>query len=159
MSKDYDPRMHTAEHVLNQTMIRLFGCGRCFSSHLNAGKSKCDYRFPQPLSDAEGHALQDAVNEVLRDNLPVAERSVPRREAETLVDLGKLPASVGPDDPIRIVTVGEYDICPCIGAHVANTADVGAFRLVSHEFKPAAEGEEGGVLRLRFKLEEPSRAV
>jgi Alanyl-tRNA synthetase len=57
------------------------------------------------------------------------------------------------------VTVGEYDICPCIGAHVANTADVGAFRLVSHEFKPAAEGEEGGVLRLRFKLEEPSRAV
>ena len=155
MSKDYDPRMHTAEHVLNRTMIRLFGCGRCFSSHLNAGKSKCDYRFFRPLSDAEGHALQDAVNTILWKNLPVVEQNVPRSEAEALVDLGKLPASVGPDDPIRIVTVGEYDICPCIGAHVANTADVGMFRLVSHEFKSAADGGEGGVLRIRFKLEEP----
>ncbi len=43
MAKDYDPPMHTAEHVLNQTMIRLFGTGRNFSAHLNRGKSKCDY--------------------------------------------------------------------------------------------------------------------
>ena len=53
MSKEYDPFMHTAEHVLNQTMVRMFGCGRSFSSHLNADKSKCDYHFPRPLEDAE----------------------------------------------------------------------------------------------------------
>ena len=154
MSKEYDPRMHTAEHVLNQAMIRLFGCGRCFSSHLNAGKSKCDYRFPRPLSDEDACALQEAVNRVLDENLVVAERNVPRSEAEKRVDLGKLPASVGPDAPIRIVTVGDYDICPCIGVHAANTADVGTFRLVSHEFKNAKNEAGEGVLRLRFKLEE-----
>lgn len=152
MAKDYDPQMHTAEHVLNQSMVRLFGCSRSFSSHLNKGKSKCDYRFARPLTDAEAATLEATVNEALAQNLAVAERSLPRAEAEKLVDLGKLPASVGPDAPIRIVTVGDYDICPCIGAHVANTAEVGGFRLVSHEFKPG-EGDASGVLRLRFKLE------
>ncbi len=152
MSKDYDPHMHTAEHILNQTMVRMFGCGRCFSSHLNPGKSKCDYHFPRPLEESEALALEETVNTVFRQNLDVAERQVPRREAEKLVNLSKLPASVGPDAPIRIVTVGEYDICPCIGAHVANTKELGAFRLVSHDFSAKGAGEQG-VLRLRFRLD------
>ena len=148
MSKEYDPQMHTAEHVLNQSMIRLFGTKRSFSSHLNPKKSKCDYRFDRDLTDEEGAKLQKTINEVLAGNLPVSERSVPRSEAEKLVDLGKLPDSVGPDTPIRLVSVGDYDFCACIGAHCANTSEVGSFRLVSHEFKP-----ETGVLRVRFVLE------
>ena len=148
MAKEYDPRMHTAEHVLNRTMIRMFGCGRCFSSHLNSGKSKCDYRFPRPLTDGEAAALEAGVNEALTMNLSVSERSVPRSEAETLVDLGKLPDSVGPETLIRLVAVGDYDFCACIGEHVANTSEVGRFALASHEYNPEKE-----VLRLRFKLE------
>ena len=61
MSKEYDPFMHTAEHVLNQTMVRMFGCGRSFSSHLNADKSKCDYHFPRPLEDAEASELERGI--------------------------------------------------------------------------------------------------
>lgn len=151
MAKDYDPRMHTAEHVLNQTMIRLFGTDRCFSSHLNPGKSKCDYVFGRDLTEDEAANLEEAVNEALARDLPVTERRVTRREAETLVKLTKLPPSVGPEDPVRVVTIGDYDICPCIGAHAASTGEVGAFRLVSHDLLP--ETNHGPVLRLRFKLE------
>ena len=155
MAKDYDPQMHTAEHVLNQTMVRHFGCGRCFSSHLNPGKARLDFHFSRDLTEAEARDLESAVNDVLAQNLPVKERTLPRSEAETLVNLSKLPASVGPDAPIRIVTVGDYDICPCIGAHVASTAEVGIFRLGSHDLLPPKEGQEdkGSILRLRFKLE------
>ena len=153
MAKDYDPRMHTAEHVLNQTMVRSFGCGRCFSSHLNPGKSKCDYYFDRPLTDGEAAALEAEVNRVLALDLPVEEKEIPRREAEALVNLSKLPASVGPDSPIRIVTVGGYDICPCIGAHVASTGQVGRFRLVSHDHLPAKDAK-GPILRLRFRLDD-----
>ena len=71
MSKEYDPFMHTAEHVLNQTMVRMFGCGRSFSSHLNADKSKCDYHFPRPLEDAEASELERRINEVLAQHMPV----------------------------------------------------------------------------------------
>lgn len=34
MNKHTDPRMHSAEHILNQTMIQLYGCGRCFAAHI-----------------------------------------------------------------------------------------------------------------------------
>ncbi len=156
MAKDYDPQMHTAEHVLNRTMVRLFGTNRCFSSHLNPGKSKCDYHFNRDLSAEEAAALETGVNEALGRNLAVTERFLPRFEAEKLVSLGKLPPSVGPDAPIRIVSVGDYDICPCIGAHVAATGEVGTFRLISHEFKSGDNGD-AGVLRLRFKLEEAEK--
>ncbi len=152
MPKDYDPHMHTAEHVLNQTMIRLFGTGRCFSSHLNPGKSKCDYYFERDLTDGEAKALEQAVNEVLAQKLPVTEQELPRSEAEKLVNLAKLPASVGPEDPIRIVAVGDYDLCPCIGAHAADTGKVGIFCLTSHDLLPASQ-DKGPVLRLRFRLE------
>ena len=75
MSKEYDPFMHTAEHVLNQTMVRMFGCGRSFSSHLNADKSKCDYHFPRPLEDAEASELERRINEVLAQHMPVRRAS------------------------------------------------------------------------------------
>ena len=152
MAKEYDGRAHTAEHVLNRTMIRLFGCGRCYTSHINPGKGKCDFLFDRDISGEEAAAIEDAVNGVLARDLPVTEREVPRREAETLVTLAKLPPSVGPETPIRIVTVGDYDICACIGAHAASTGEVGKFILASHDFMPDAD--KGPTLRIRFKLKE-----
>ncbi len=152
MSKIYDPQMHTAEHVLNRTMVNLFACGRSYSSHLNADKSKCDYHFPRPLTDSEALEVERKVNEVLRQNLPVSTRLVPRQEAEALVSLNSLPASVDATQPVRLVLIGDYDICPCIGEHVGSTEEVGTFRLVSHDFTPSVENNGPGRLRIRFKL-------
>ena len=38
-NKEEYPPMHTTEHILNQTMIRLFGCGRAVSAHIERKKS------------------------------------------------------------------------------------------------------------------------
>ena len=148
MSKDYDPPMHTAEHVLNQTMIRLFGTGRNFSAHLNKGKSKCDYRFTRDLSEQEARQLEDQVNDVLAQDLPVTEDFVPLPEAADLVNIAKLPPEVreDPESRIRLVRIGDYDLCPCIGAHVERTSQAAPFKLISHSFI------EPDVLRLRFKV-------
>ena len=148
MAKDYDPPMHTAEHVLNQTMVRLFGTGRSFSAHLNRGKSKCDYRFNRSLTENEAQTLEAEVNKVLAQNLPVTEETVTLAEASAVVNTAKLPPDVqaDPDGRIRLVRIGDYDICPCIGAHVENTAEAAPFRLISHSFT------EPDVLRLRFKV-------
>lgn len=151
MAKEYDPCMHTAEHVLNQTMIRFFDCGRCYGTHLNPGKATCDFHFDRDLTPEEASAVEARVNEILAQNLLVAERELPRQEAEKLVTLTSLPASVGPETPIRIITVGEYDICACIGAHAASTEEIGTFHLVSHTFTP--DSGKGPTLRIRFKLD------
>lgn len=144
MAKEYDARMHTAEHVLNATMVSLLGSGRSFSSHINPGKSKCDYRFPRDITEAEATELTARINAALGANLPVTEEAMPRDEAATRFNLTRLPADAG--DTLRIIRVGDYDACPCIGTHVHNTSEVGRFVLISHSWAD-------DVLRLRFKLE------
>jgi len=143
MKENMDPGMHTAEHILNQTMIRMFRTGRCFSAHIEKKKSKCDYRFTRPLEEKEIRQLEDKVNEVIRSDLPVNEMFMAREEAEKRFNLERLPEEAG--DRIRIVTVGDYDACPCIGPHARFTNEVGKFRIGSVSF-------DEGVLRIRFKL-------
>ena len=143
--KSYDPQMHTAEHILNQTMVRLFGCERSFSSHIEKKKSKCDYHFNRSLAPAEELELVKQVNEVIIRNLDVKEHFLTLAEASEKFNLSRLPEGSG--DEVRIVTVGDYDACPCIGPHVKNSSEIGVFQLVSTSC-------ENGILRVRFKLGE-----
>lgn len=143
--KSYDPQMHSAEHILNQTMIRLFDCERSFSSHIEKKKSKCDYHFNRPLDLDEEHELAQKVNDVISQRLDVNEKFLTLAEAAEKFNLSRLPEGSG--DEVRIVTVGNYDACPCIGPHVKNTSEIGTFQLVSTSF-------ENGILRIRFKLAE-----
>lgn len=143
--KSYDPQMHTAEHILNQTMVRMFGCERSFSSHIEKKKSKCDYHFDRQLSPGEELELVNQVNEVISRNLGITEKFLTLNEAAEKFNLNRLPEGSG--DEVRIVTVGDYDACPCIGPHVKNSSEIGVFQLVSTSF-------ENGILRVRFKLGE-----
>ena len=144
--KAYNPEMHTAEHVLNQTMVQLFGCNRSFSNHLERKKSKCDYHFDRALTSEEELTINTRVNEVLQQHIDVTEEVVSRADASEEFDLNKLPDASG--EEIRIVRVGDYDACPCIGEHVNNTREVGEFVLGSTSY-------DDGVLRIRFKLKRP----
>jgi alanyl-tRNA synthetase len=145
MKKEMDPRMHSAEHLLNQTMVRMFNCGRCFSSHIEKKKSKCDYHFQRSLKEEEMGEIQKRVNLAIQADLAVTEAYVNREEAKERYNLDRLPEDAG--DPIRIIKMGDYDACPCIGPHVQSTKEIGRFRIVSTDF-------ENGVLRVRYKLDE-----
>lgn len=138
--------MHSAEHILNQTMVRMFGCKRSLNSHIERKKSKCDYFISEAPSDEQVTEIERRVNEVIGMHLSVTDRMVPLNEAAKLADLSKLPE--GTDGSIRLVFIGDYDVCACIGPHVDNTEVIGKFKILNHEF-------EEGRWRMRFKLEEP----
>ena len=142
--KNYDPRMHSAEHILNQTIDRIYQCGRCFNAHIESKKSKCDYHFKNELSAAEIDDIQAQVNRIIQSDLPVSEHFVSKSEAQKRYNVAKLPADAGAR--IRIVSIGDYDHCPCIGPHVKSTAEIGRFKITSTSF-------DDGVLRIRYKLE------
>jgi len=142
-NKQYHPQMHSAEHILNQTMVRMFGCNRSFSNHIEKKKSKCDYYFESDLTQAEISELERQVNEVIQSNLEVAEEFYSRVEAVKEFNLTKLPDDAG--ETIRVIKIGNYDACPCSGLHVSNTKEIGKFKIISTSF-------EDGVLRIRFKL-------
>ncbi|HOP50767.1 MAG TPA: hypothetical protein PK887_09115 [Ignavibacteriales bacterium] len=147
MAKDYCPDMHTAEHILNQTMVRMFNKGRSFSNHIEKKKSKCDYKnFDRNLNDDEIKQIEKRVNDIIQQNLPVFEEFITLEEAEKIFNLERLPDEAKVNGKIRIIKVGDYDACPCIGLHVSNTSEIGKFKIISSSF-------ENDILRIRFKLE------
>ncbi|MEA4905371.1 MAG: hypothetical protein VB068_01800 [Petrimonas sp.] len=135
--------MHTTEHILNQTMVQMFGCARSKNTHIERKKSKADYLLPQPPTDEQVQAIEMKVNEVISRNLPVSEEFLPISAAAEIVDLSKLPGNVS--ETLRIVRIGDYDVCACIGSHVENTSEIGRFEIISHDFTD-------GRWRVRFKL-------
>jgi alanyl-tRNA synthetase len=142
-NKEEYPPMHTAEHILNGTMVRLFGCPRSRNAHIERKKSKCDYLLDACPTEEEVARIEAAVNEVIGRHLDVTVEFMPRSEAAALVDLSKLPEDAS--ETLRIVRVGDYDACACIGAHVRNTAEIGTFKILSHDF---ADGR----WRVRWKV-------
>lgn len=137
------PPMHSVEHLLNQTMIRMFGCERSRNAHIERKKSKCDYTIPCEPTAEQITEIENRVNNVIKQNLPIIIEFVSRENVPAGVDLGKLPTDAS--ETLRIVRIGDYDICACIGAHVSNTSEIGTFKIISHTW-------ENGTLRLRFKL-------
>jgi misacylated tRNA(Ala) deacylase len=141
--KQYACDMHTAEHILNQTMVRMFGCGRSANAHIERKKSKCDYLLNSAPTEEQIAEITTKVNEVIASHLPVYEEIMPRNKAAKIVDLGKLPEDAS--EMLRIIRVGDYDACACIGQHVENTSEIGVFQIISQDF-------ENGRWRVRFKL-------
>lgn len=144
-NKQEYPPMHTAEHILNQTMVSMFGCPRSRNTHIERKKSKCDYYLSKEPSEQEVQEIEDKVNEVINQNLSVTEEFIHIKEAADLVDLSKLPDDVS--EMLRIIRVGDYDVCACIGSHVGNTSEVGVFKITTHTY-------DKGRWRVRFKLDE-----
>lgn len=142
-NKQEHPPMHTAEHILNATMVKMFGCPRSKNAHIEKKKSKCDYLLEAEPTEAQITEIEARVNGVIGENLDVTIEFMPLAEAGAYVDLSKLPENVS--DTLRIVRVGDYDACACIGAHVSNTSEIGTFKILSHDFSD-------GRWRVRWKV-------
>lgn len=141
--KDYCEPMHTCEHILNQTMVRMFGCGRSLNAHIERKKSKCDYLLADAPSESQIKEITKKVNEIIDSHLQVTENFMSREEAAKIVDLSKLPVEA--TETLRIIRIGDYDACACIGQHAENTSELGRFEISSHDF-------ENGRWRVRFRL-------
>ena len=144
--EEYAPA-HTAEHLLNQTMIRMFGCERSKNAHIERKKSKINYSLPTPPSAEQIAEIERRMNQLIADDLPVTYEFVSRDNIPEGVVLDKLPGydertnSDNASETLRIVRIGDYDICPCIGKHVGSTREIGTFKITSTSYKATEERE------------------
>lgn len=143
-NKQEYPPMHTAEHLLNATMVKMFGCPRSKNAHIERKKSKADYLLAEAPIEEQIKEIERRVNEQIARNLDVTTEIMPREAAAAIVDLTKLPNDAS--EMLRIVRIGDYDACACLGAHVDNTSQIGTFKILTSDF---ADGR----WRMRFKLE------
>lgn len=139
------PPMHTTEHIINRTMINLFNCGRSVEAHIEKKKSKLDYRLNQCPTPAQIQEIEETVNQIIGRRLPVTTHYLTQKEAAERFEMERLPENAS--ETVRVVKVGDYDECLCIGSHVQNTAEIGVFKIISSDWD-----ESTHIWRMRFKL-------
>ena len=144
-NKDEFPPAHTAEHLLNQLMVRMFGCQRSTNAHIERKKSKMSYVLDHKPTRREEKAIEDEMNRLIEADMPVTYETVDRNHIPEGVSLERLPKDAS--EMIRLVRIGDYDVCPCIGKHVRSTSQIGRFVLLGTNWD-----EPTHTFRIRFKV-------
>ena len=89
--------------------------------------------------------IERRMNQLIADDLPVTFEFVTRDNLPDGISQERLPADVS--DTIRLVRIGDYDVCPCIGKHVRSTSQIGRFELLGTNWD-----ERERSFRVRFKI-------
>ena len=143
--KEEFPPAHTAEHLLNQLMHRMFNCERSKNAHIERKKSKMTFEVDHKPSRQEEKAIETEMNRLIELDMPVTYEFVDRDHIPADVKLDRLPEDAS--ETLRLVRIGDYDVCPCIGKHVRSTAQIGKFVLLGTNWDEHAHS-----LRIRFKI-------
>jgi len=144
-NKEEFPPAHTAEHLLNQLMIRMFGCERSRNAHIERKKSKISYILDHKPSRQEEKAIETEMNRLIAEDMEVTFEFVDRYDVPDDVKLDRLPDDAS--DTLRLVRIGDYDVCPCIGKHVRSTSQIGRFEMLGTNWD-----EHERSFRVRFKI-------
>lgn len=156
-NKEEFPPAHTAEHLLNQVMVRMFGCERSRNAHIERKKSKISYILDYKPDRKEEKEIERRMNELIEEDLPVTFEYVTRIQLEGMImdaeegspddqlSLERLPDDAS--DTIRLVRIGDFDVCPCIGKHVRSTSQIGRFEMLGTNWDQSTHS-----FRIRYKV-------
>jgi alanyl-tRNA synthetase len=129
-------RNHTATHLLHAALRERLGTHvRQAGSAVRPDKLRFDFTHGQPLSPAELRDVEDRVNEWIKASAPVRWLEMERPEAEALGAMALFGEKYG--EWVRVVEIEGVSRELCGGTHVANTAEIGVFK-VSAEGSSAA---------------------
>ncbi len=134
-------RMHTALHLLSVAIPLPVSGGS-----IGAEKSRLDFDMPDAPEDKQ--AIEDALNAMIEADYPVTTEWITDAELEAnpgMVKTMSVKPPVG-QGRVRLVRIGDVDLQPCGGTHVASTAAIGRVRLGKIEKK----GKQNRRVNLHF---------
>ena len=128
-------RMHTAQHIVSGVVYDMFRA-RTVGNQIYHDRSRIDFA-PVTFSDEMLSDVQAKCNEILSRGTPVEISTISREVLERNVDaqranLDLLPKSVR---ELRVVTIGDFDVCPCAGTHVRSLAEIGELEITKRDRK------------------------
>ena len=89
--------------------------------------------------------MERRMNELIEEDLPVTCELVDRYNLPEGIDLSRLPDDYS--SVIRLVRIGHFDLCPCVGKHVRSTGQIGRFVVLGTTWDETARS-----FRIRFKI-------
>jgi alanyl-tRNA synthetase len=123
-------RNHTATHLLHAALRERLGDHvRQAGSAVRPDKLRFDFTHGQALGPEELRDVEERVNEWIKASRPVRWMNMNRAEAERLGAMALFGEKYG--EWVRVVEVDGVSRELCGGTHVANTAEVGVFKITS----------------------------
>ena len=123
-------RNHTATHLLHAALRERLGTHvRQAGSAVRPDKLRFDFTHSGPLTPEELRDVEDRVNEWVKRSRPVRAMEMERAEAEALGAMALFGEKYG--DWVRMVEIEDVSRELCGGTHVASSAEVGIFTVVS----------------------------
>ncbi len=144
--RDRLSRMHTAQHVVSRVVLDRYGASTA-GNQVGPERSRIDFE-PASFDASDLEAIEDIANETIERDLAVKKENRPRATVESNVDEGRALLDLIPDsvDPLRVVEIEGFDMCPCGGTHVSRLGEIGRIEIVDRSSK----GNE--TERLEFEL-------
>jgi misacylated tRNA(Ala) deacylase len=142
-------RMHTAQHVVSRVVLDEYGAGTA-GNQVYPDRSRIDFE-PASFDEDDLALIERRSNEAIDRDLSVTKENRPRTTVEAEVDEGRALLDLIPDsvDPLRVVEIEDFDMCPCGGTHVSSLGEIGRVTITDHTSK----GED--IDRIEFELEQP----
>lgn len=119
---------HTATHLLHWALHKILGEHvKQAGSVVDPERLRFDFSHHKPMTTAEIRAIEDLINEKIRENSCVNTYEIPFEEAQKKEDIkqffGEKYGNV-----VRVVDI-DYSKELCGGTHTSRTGDIGYFRI------------------------------
>jgi misacylated tRNA(Ala) deacylase len=138
-------RMHTAQHVVSRIVLDEYGATTA-GNQIYEDRSRIDFE-PADFDDEDVKRIQRLSNEAIEQDYAVTKENRSRDIVEENVDEGRALLDLIPDsvDPLRVVEIEDFDMCPCGGTHVSHLSEIGRIEITNRTSK----GED--VERIEFE--------
>lgn len=123
-------RNHTAAHLLQAALRRVLGDHVHQAGQLvNSKACRFDFSHFSAMTTEEIEKVENLVNGWILSAISVDVNEMPIEEAKKLGAMALFGEKYG--DVVRVVKAGDVSVEFCGGTHVANTANIGLFKIVS----------------------------
>ena len=143
--KEETTRLHTATHLLHAALRKVLSEDVSQKgSNITEERLRFDFNFPRPMTKEEIEAVENMVNEVIKQNVPVVMEEMSVEQAKEKNFVGLFASKYG--EVVKTYSIGDFSREICGGPHVENTGDLGTFKIAKEQSSSA------GIRRIKAVL-------
>ena len=129
-------RLHTATHLLHAALHKVLGpTANQKGSNITAERLRFDFTWPEKMTDAQIAETEKLVNEWIARGIDVTKKVTTVEDAKAEGAMALFGSKYG--DQVTLYTIGDVSKEICCGPHVANTKELGSFKILKEQSSSA----------------------